>query len=251
MISPVSRQLNTNFRRRQYLLAASGVNIATTRRDLHDLDSRSLAPKAQPPIADWDPDTNRYVAQLQQQSTKRMIAEGLERAHRNFDLFLEENVDIDLELQRRKIFEHFGLASKDTDESSDSTNLPSLGGKGSFGKSTRKGRGTNPNDSGRGTLKRSVFGNSGLQKSVIGTTGLKQSNASPFVDAAGKSGASTKVVDLRIAHDKQAKYANLVQRLNQERLRESNYPVLHEFSTLESQPGDEVRCRWKVNGTMI
>lgn len=232
-------------------MAASGVNTATTRRDLHDLDSQSLAPNVQPPIAGWDPDTNRYVAQLQQQSTKRLIAEGLERAHRNFDLFLEENVDIDLELQRRRIFEHFGLVAKDTDESSDSTTLPSLGGKGSFGKSSRKGRGTNANDAGKGTLKRSVFGNSGLQKSVIGTTGLKQSNASPFVDAAEKSGPSTKVADHRIAHEKQAKYANLVQRLNQERLRESNYPVLHEFSTVESQPGDEVRCFRKVNEAVI
>lgn len=198
-------------------------------------------PNTQPQIAGWDPDTNKYVAQLQQKSTTRMIAEGLERAHRNFDLFLEENVDIDLELQRRKIFEHFGLAPKGTDESADSTNLASFGGKGSFGKSSRKGRGTNVNDAGKATLNRSVFGNSGLQKSVIGTTGLKHSNASPFADAGEKSGASTKSVDNRTMHDKQAKYADSVQRLNQERLRESNYPVLHEFSTVESQPGDEVR----------
>lgn len=243
--------MKTNLYRRHYLLAASGVNIAATRRDLHDLDAQSLAPNIQPPIAGWDPDTNRYVAQLQQKSTTRMIAEGLERAHRNFDHFLEENVDIDLELQRRKIFEHFGLASKDTVEFGESTNLPSFGGKGSFGKSPRKGRGTNADDAGKGTLKRSVFGLSGLQKSVIGTTGLKQSKVSPFVDAAEKSGASTKAADHRIAHDKQAKYADLVQKLNRERLRESNYPVLHEFSTAESQPGDEVRRFWKVNGAMI
>lgn len=222
-------------------MAASGVNLATTQRDLHDLNSQSLAPNTQPQIAGWDPDTNRYVAQLQQQSTKRMMAESLERAHRNFDLFLEENVDIDLELQRRRIFEHFGLASKETEESADGTNLASFGGKGSFGKSPKKGRRTNANDSGKATLNRSVFGSSGLQKSVIGTTGPKNSNASPFVDTAEKSGASPKIVDHRIVHDKQTKYADLVQKLNQERLRESNYPVLHEFSTVESQPGDEVR----------
>ena len=180
-----------------------------------------------------------------------MIAEGLERAHRNFDLFLEENVDIDLERQRRKIFEHFGLASKGTDEPVDSSNLAGLGGKGSFGKSSRKGRGTNVNDAGKPTLNRSVFGNSGLQKSVIGTTGLKHSNTSPFADTAEKSGASPKVVDNRIVHDKQAKYADLVQKLNQERLRESAYPVLHEFSTVESQTGDEVRRFRMQTGVMI
>lgn len=233
--------METNFGHRHYLLAASGVSPATTRRNLHDFSSQSLAPNTQPPIAGWDPDTNRYVAQLQQRSTTRLIAEGLERAHRNFDLFLEENIDIDLEEQRRKIFEHFGLASKEIDESIDSTNPASLGGRGSFGKTPRKGRGTNANDAGKTTLNRSVFGNSGLQKSVIGTTGLKDSKASPFVDTAEKNGATPKVADSRIVPAKQAKFADAVQRLNRERLRESIYPVLHEFSNVESQPGDEVR----------
>lgn len=233
--------LETDFYLRHYLLAASGVNPSNTLRDLSALNSQSLLPNAHPQRAGWDPDTNKYVAQLQQQSTMRMIAEGIERAHRNFDNFLEENIDIDLELQRKKIYEHFGLASKGIDQSDDSTNVTSPGGKGSFGKSTRRGRGTNSSDGEKATLNRSVFGNSGLQKSVIGTTRLKTSNTSPFADTAEKSGASTKATDSRVVHDKQVRYADSVQKLNLERLRESIYPVLHEFSTVESQPGDEVR----------
>jgi nuclear pore complex protein Nup93 len=221
-------------------LAASGVNPASAIRDLHALEFESSTPNAQAQGAGWDPDTNKYVAQLQQQSTMKMIAEGIERAHRNFDAFLEENVDIDWEVQRKKIYEHFGLASKGVDSPDDGPHVASPGGKGAFGKTARKGRGTNVNDGGKSTVNRSGFGNSSLQKSVIGTARQKNPNASPFADVAEKNGASTKT-ESRFLQDKQAKYADSVQKLNQERMRESIYPILHEFSTVEGQPGDEVR----------
>ena len=236
-----SNVMETDFGLRRYLLAASGVNPATTLRDLNALQSQSLLPNAQPPIAGWDPDTNKYVAQLQQQSTLKMIAEGIERAHRNFDAFLEESIDIDLELQRRKIYEHFGLAPKGIEQGDENANITSPGGRGSFGKSTRKGRGTNRDDAGKATLNRSIFGSSGLQKSVIGTTQLKSSTKSAFADVAEKSGPSTRAVDNPVVHEKQVKYADTVQKLNRERLRESTYPVLHECAAVERHPGDEVR----------
>lgn len=225
---------------RHYLLAASGVNPNPAIRHLNALNFDSPTPNAQPQVAGWDPDTNKYVAQLQQQSTMKMIAEGIERAHRNFDAFLEENVDIDWEVQRKKIYEHFGLASKGVDSSDDGPYVTTPGGKGAFGKTTRKGRETNPNAGGKTTLNRSGFGNSNLQKSVIGTSRQKNSNASPFADVTEKNGASAKTNN-RFLQDKQAKYADAVQKLNQERIRESIYPVLHEFSTVEGQPGYEVR----------
>lgn len=229
------------------MLAASGVNPTTTLRDLNALNSQSFVSNAQPQIAGWDPDTNKYVAQLQQQSTKKMIAEGIERAHRNFDAFLEENVDIDLELQRRRIFEHFGLASKGIDRLDDDSNITRSSGRGSFGRSTRKRGGANRDDAGRATLNRSIFGNSGLQKSVIGTPRLKSSNPSTFPDTAEKSNVSTTTGDNPVAHDKQVKYAGVVQKLNQERLRGGIYPVLREFSAVEGTPGDEVSGFRKQN----
>jgi nuclear pore complex protein Nup93 len=195
----------------------------------------------EPQMAGWNPDTNQYVAQQQQQSTLKVIAEGIERAHRNFDAFLEESVDIDWEAQRKKIYEHFGLASKGIDDAEDGTSFTSPSTRGAFGKSARKGRGTNKTDGGKASFNKSLFGNSTLRKSVIGNARLKSSNQSPFADVTEKGGASIRTAGHRFMHDKQAKYAELVQKLNQERLRESHYPVLHEFSTVEGQPGDEVR----------
>lgn len=226
--------------RRHYLLAASGVNPGTALRDLSALDSQTFLTNTQPQASGWDPDTDKYMAQLQQQSTQKIIAEGIERAHRNFDAFLEENVDLDWEVQRKKICEHFGLLSKGGDGLDDSINVPSPGGQGSFGRSTRRGRTANKSTTGRATLNRSVFGISGLQKSVIGTPRDGLSNATIFADVTEKSGVPRKTFDDRLSREKQMKYANAVQRLNQERLQENSYPIIEEFLKVESLPGGEV-----------
>ena len=169
-----------------------------------------------------------------------MIAEGIDRAHRNFDAFLEENVNINWELQRKKIYEHFGLLSKGSDALDGSVNSPESSGEGSFGKSARRGRTTKTGVTGKSTLNRSVFGNSGLQKSVIGTPGIGSPNAALFADVTEKISTPTKITDDRLSRDRQGKYAEKVQSLNQARLKETTYPVLQEFSNVESERGGEV-----------
>lgn len=218
-------------------MAASGVNVAATQRDLNALSSQPFAASTQVQTNEWDPDTNKFVAQLQQQSTLKMIAEGVDRAHRNFDAFLEENVDINWELQRRKICEHFGLLSKGSDDFNASINISGSNSEGSFGKSTRRGRKTNTGSVGKSTMNRSVFGNSGLQKSVIGTPGIGSPNATVFADVAEKTSTP---VDDRFTQNQQRKYIDKVQSLNQSRLEETPYPVFQEFSSVESRPGGEV-----------
>ena len=224
-----------------YLLAASGINPGTTRRDL---DSLAVHPptsgKVHPP-REWDPDTHKYVEQLQQQSTLRMISEGLERAQRNFDAYLEENVDINWELQRKKIYEHFGLMPKLREASNDLASSPGVGG--SFGKSTRRGRTNNANRQGQSTFSRSIFGHSSVQKSVIGTPGVGSGNATLFADVAEKNAPAPAVQDDRFLREKQRKFAEKVQMLNRARLDESSYAVLQEFKAIESQPGGEVSAR--------
>lgn len=218
-----------------YLLAASGVNPGKTRRDLDSLavTPPSLTNLQQP--ADWDPDTHKYVEQLQQQSTLKMISEGLEQAQRNFDAYLEENVDINWELQRKKIYEHFGLMHKGINAGNDS-----LGGsdaKGAFGKFSRRGKSTK--QSGQSTLDRSVFGQSALQKSVIGTPGVGSGNATLFADVAERNDTVPAVQDDRFLREKQRKFADKVQSLNRARLDESSYSLLNEFKNVESHPGGE------------
>lgn len=224
-----------------YLLAASGINPGTTRRDL---DSLAVHPPTsgkfhQP--REWDPDTHKYVEQLQQQSTLRMISEGLERAQRNFDAYLEENVDINWELQRKKIYEHFGLMPKLREASDDLAS--SSGVRGSFGKSTRRGRTNNANRPSQSTLSRSIFGHSSVQKSVIGTPGVGSGNATLFADVAEKNAPVPVVQDDRFLREKQRKFAEKVQMLNRARLDEIPYAVLQEFRGIESQPGGEVSAR--------
>ena len=221
-----------------YLLAASGINPGTTRRDLDSLTIQppSSATLNSPPK--WDPDTHKHVEQLQQQSTLRMISEGLERAQRNFDAYLEENVDINWELQRKRIYEHFGLMTKHGEASDDLAS--SSGVKGSFGKSTRRGRTINANHTGQSTLNRSIFGHSSVQKSVIGSPGVGSGNATLFADVAEKNAPAPPIQDNRFMREKQRKFADRVQMLNRARLDEISYPVLQEMKGVESSPGGEV-----------
>ena len=233
--------------RAHYLLAASGINVGATRRDLDSLavSSSASATLAQP--GDWDPDSHKFVEQLQEQQTVRMVTEGLERAHRRFDAFLEENVDINWDLQRQRIYEHFGLTPKDPD-GLDGSSGPS--GSGSFGHSARKSRLVKNASSGRSTLNRSIFGQSSLQRSVIGTPGVGSENATLFADVAEKTVAVATGPDDRFLREKQRNYAGKVQDLNEARLRskrirngrrqqEAAYPVLQEFLSIENQPGGD------------
>ena len=223
-----------------YLLTASGINPSTTLRDLKSLNSQPVTTSNLQPSTEWDPDTNKYVNQLQQQSTLKMISEGIERAHRNFDAFLEENVDINWELQRKKIYEHFGLISRRGDGLDDFADSTNPAGSGSFGKSTRRGRLMNAGRSGQSTLNRNVFGKSSLQKSVIGTPGLGSGNATLFAEDSEKNGTGPAVRDDRFLREKQLRFATKVQNLNYARMQGSGYPLLQEFSSVESQPGGEV-----------
>lgn len=223
--------------RRHYLLAASGVNPGTTRRDLDSLHAQSFGSGIQQLTTHWDPDINKLVAQLQQQSTLKMIAEGVERAHRNFNNFLDENVDMNWELQRRKIYQHFGLVSRG---SADGGNYSSPGEKGSFGRSSKRGRPSNPVKSDQSTFNKSFFLNPSLQKSVIGTPGIGTPNSNIFTDVAEKADTTIKSQDDRFTRSKQAKFAQIVHSLNEARLQETYFPLLEEFSSLDQEPGGEV-----------
>jgi len=221
-----------------YLLAASGVNPGTTLRDLKSLNAQPSTTSNSQPSTDWDPDTSKYVNQLQQQSTLKMISEGIERAHRNFDTFLEENVDINWEVQRKKIYEHFGLVSRANDRLDDFADSVNPAGSGSFGKSSRR---ANAGRAGQSTLNRSIFGKSSLQKSVIGTPGVGSGNAALFAQEAEKNGTGPAIQDDPFLREKELKFADKVHNLNYARMQGSDYPLLQEFSYVESQPGGEVR----------
>ncbi len=231
---------------RHYLLAASGVSPGSALRDLSSLNSQiAAASRIQASVAP-DTDLETYVANLQSQSTLALIADGLNRSARDFETFLEDNVTMEWDAQRRRIYEHFGLASKDGDPqsvNSNPLNTASPGSKGSFGRSTRRGRIQNLSSSkGGNALGGSVFGAAAMQKSIIGTPGsISNGNGTLFADVADKAangGASFQ--DSPLLRDKEGKYAEKVQRLNEARIQERVFPVLQEFANVEAQAGEDV-----------
>lgn len=221
------------------------MNPGTTRRDLDSLYTQSFGPGNRQQTTDWDPDINKFVAQLQQQSTLKMIAEGVERAHRNFNNFLDENVDMNWEHQRRKIYQHFGLVSA---ANADGGNYSGPGEKGGFGRSSKRARPSNPVKMDQSTLNKSFFLNPSLQKSVIGTPGIGTPNSNLFADVAEKADTPIKSRDDRFTRSKQAKFAQVVHSLNEARLQETAFPLLEKFSDLDQEPGGEVSSHGQTLG---
>ena len=231
--------------RAHYLLAASGVNPGSTRQYLDTLASQKPSVKASGQTSSWDPDNEKYIKQMDQRLTTTMMHEAAKRSEQRFNDFLEEHVDINWELQRKRIYEHFGLTSRDQDD--DDGVLGLSVGKGSFGNSIRRNR-TSKTTSQRSTLKRTLFGQSGLQKSVIGTPNGGAKGPSVFSDVPDKLLASGP--DDRYLREKQRKYAEKIQELNKARLRRARlgpgrrqdqlpYPVVQALLAVESEAGGD------------
>ncbi|KAI9802922.1 MAG: hypothetical protein M1825_002153 [Sarcosagium campestre] len=226
-----------------YLLAASGISPGSALRDLKSLGDQSgtAATTSAQQRGGFDTDVESYVSNLQSQSNLALMAEGLERSARDFDTFLEANVTASSEAQRRRIYDHFGLVPKSADrDGREST--PGVGDDhGSFGRSNRRGRGRDSkNESQKGSLLgRSAFAASSLQRSVIGTPGRdgRAQNAT-FVDVADTTnGAPAGGLDERFQRDKQERYAEKIQQLNEQRIQGRCYPLLHECASVESLTG--------------
>ena len=233
--------------RRHYLLAASGISPGSALRDLNDLNA-TTGVGAIPQQAEFDTDNAAYVSNLQSQSTLALIAEGINRSARDFDRFLEENVTMEWDAQRLRIYQHFGLVSKEGEGASgdDLYGSPAHVWRGGFGKSSRRGRGLKSSTTQAGSPSGgSLFGASGLQKSVIGSPGRAGAGQTTlFADVGEKNGGISQAgVDDRFLREKEAKFADRVQLLNELRLQDRVYPVLQEFGNVEAQAGGDQVCQ--------
>jgi nuclear pore complex protein Nup93 len=204
-------------------------------------DLRSLDPQASVAATretdSFDPDNQRFLRNIQQRGRQAMIAESLSRAQRDFDSFLEEKVDMDWEDQRRRIFDHFGLSQKDAANAGGHMKSTTTG---AFGRSGRQSKqaGLNP---GAAASRRSVFGRSGLDKSVIGTPGAGLASRQLFEDPTERSeGLAAPSANMRFSREKMSNYAEKVQHLNNVRLQDQTYPILHQFSEVELQSGGDI-----------
>ncbi|KAL1311313.1 hypothetical protein AAFC00_001491 [Neodothiora populina] len=218
--------------RAHYLLAASGVNTGAALRDLGAFaaDPSTKAAAAAPTLTPFDTDLDTYVEGIYRQSTLNLIEQGLEQAKRDFDNFLEENVQMEWDAQRRRIYEHFGLVKKTEDASADFGGTASQAARGAFGRSSRRSRGL-----GATTNNSASFGAS---KSVLGAAGSRTMRQSLFNDVAEKApnGGMQAAPEDRMMREKQSKYIEKVKSLNVSRLAEKVYPILQEFADVEAQP---------------
>ncbi|KAH8430353.1 nucleoporin FG repeat-containing protein [Aspergillus melleus] len=213
-----------------YLLAASGVSAGHALRDLKALEPYESKSREQE--ATFDPDNQKFLRNIQQRGRQVMIAESLTRTNKDFDLFLEGKVDLNWEEQRRKIFQHFGLTQRS--EATGDT-------KGSFGRSMRQSKlGPSSISNAPFSSRRSVFGRSALDKSVIGTPAAGSANQQLFEDPMERTEGST-APDMRHHRERMGNYAAKVQLLNSARLQSHTFPVLHEFSSVETDAGGDVR----------
>ncbi|KAH0558466.1 hypothetical protein GP486_004879, partial [Trichoglossum hirsutum] len=228
-----------------YILAASGVSPGTALKDLNELDTQAAAAPPVPPTSTIDTDIDSYLSKLQSQSTLALIADGLDRSAKDFDAFLEKNVTMEWDAQRRRIYEHFGLVPRNAG-GRDADDIYSPGGgstRGGFGRSTRRGRTQDRGSANRSATHAggSVFGASSMSKSVIGAPTTAGTGRAPlFADVAEKAagaglGGSLGGLDDRFLREKQTSFAETVGKLNEARLEGKVFPVLGEFASVESQ----------------
>ncbi|KAK4998450.1 nuclear pore complex subunit [Elasticomyces elasticus] len=217
--------------RANYFLAASGVNAGASLRDLNALESQTTPRPAAPQHGAFDTDLATYVDGIQRQNTLSLIEKGLDQARRDFDAFLEENVQMEWDAQRRRIYEHFGIAKKGDDVDGTLANNT----RSTFGRSTRRGKNLGASMNG------ASFGTSGLAKSVIGSQSVRGGRASLFNDVAEKASAKgiQPAPEDRQQREKQDKLAKKVEALNIARLQETVYPVLQQFVEIEALPSIE------------
>ncbi|KAI0025755.1 Nup93/Nic96-domain-containing protein [Xylariomycetidae sp. FL0641] len=225
----------------QYMLAASGVDPGAAVKDLKYFNVQNLGRTERPAhsTTPTDIDVDAYLANLQTKTTLSMIADGLERSAREFDDFLEDNITMEWDAQRKRIYEHFGIKTRDDSEGG----LPGPAGRETQGGFGRSRRNTKPTRSTAPSMKGSAFGRSHLQKSVIGTPskiGLHQPEFKDIEDTAGSNGAlnGSAAVDDRFIREKQGRLAECITKLNVARLEKVPIPILHDLAEVESKTGD-------------
>ena len=225
--------------RAHYLLAASGVSRGTTLQDLNTFaEQADLRPSATATSNQADINLDAFVAQISAKTTLDLINESMEQSKRDFDAFLEENVQMNWDLQRRRIYEHFGLAKASGDEETDADEASSVTSRGAFGRSSRRG----PTQSLRNGS-RMLAGGSAMSRSVLGgSVSRNTSRASLFTDVADKAGASAMSSGSEDPYirGRQEKYAAKVKDLNSSRLQEIVYPVIQHFASVERESSGDV-----------
>lgn len=204
-----------------YLLAAAGVDPGAAAKDLGLLDVHGGRTEraAHGGYAPTDIDVETYLSNLQTKTTLSMIQDGLERSVRDFDNFLEDNVAMEWDAQRKRVYQHFGIKPREQGAAGRESQA-------AFGRSRRKSQAPGASRGARS----SMLGNSTLHKSVIGAPSRIGTHQSEFTDVDRSAENQKKgITEDRITRERQAKLSDKVRNLNLSRLENSPYPILAEL----------------------
>lgn len=211
-----------------YLLAASGVDPNAAVKDLGLLDAQGgRAERATTTgYAPSEIDVETYLSNLQTKTTLSMIADGLERSVRDFDDFLEDNVTMEWEAQRKRIYQHFGITPRE-EAGREST--------GAFGRSGRGKSNMGASKSGR----TSKLGKS-MHRSVIGAPSRIGAHHQPEFSDVERSAGDTpgRPVHDRVLRDRQTRLAEKVRNLNAARLAGRPYPIITQIAEVEKKSNE-------------
>lgn len=228
-----------------YLLAASGVDPGAAVRDLN-LFSAATGKVDRAPAPAADLDVEGYIANLQTQTTLSMISDGLARSVRDFDAFLEDNVTMEWDAQRKRIYQHFGIKPREGVVSAGRSGFAQSaagGDGGGFGRSRRSKAASIAGSRASVAPGASSFGRSSMQRSAIGAaSSAGKASQQAFADVEKKmetNGASAIAPSDRFQREKQGKFAEKVQILNSARVQKRCYPICHEFASVVGQTGEQ------------
>jgi nuclear pore complex protein Nup93 len=216
--------------RSSYVLAASGVNVGQSLRDIEELmDTTPIAAPALPDYGQFT-DIKDFLGSYHRQNFQKMIDSRLQQATDDFNRMIDDQLHmqpLDWEKYRQRIDVHFGLAKPSDD--SDVANPGRASEMGSFGRSRRS------------RLAGSQFGLASANRSVIGAPGANGMRQSTFSDVQEKlpTDGLRPAPEDRTQRLKQDKYAGKVKDLTVARIQEKVYPIMTRFAEVEAEPNNE------------
>ncbi|KAH6670796.1 Nup93/Nic96-domain-containing protein [Halenospora varia] len=229
--------------RAHYLLAASGVDPGAAVRDLAQFSTAAKTEQRSAFQQPADTDVESYLANLQTQTTLSMISDGLARSIRDFDTFLEENVSMEWDAQRKRIYEHFGIKSRQGGAIMDKGSFSASASESKAGGFGRSRRSKAQSLAASRAKDASTFGRSSMQKSAIGAAvPVGTAGQQVFADVTQKqeqNGVAVAVPTDRFQREKQNKYAQKVQNLNVARMQKRPYAICEEFASVVEQAGEQ------------
>ncbi|KAI5296349.1 hypothetical protein KEM52_003699 [Ascosphaera acerosa] len=221
-------------------LAASGIPTSTVRTKLATLDTRGKGrTTGRHPVEAFDPDNQRFLRQMQQRGKDAITADSLARARSQYTAFLDNGVALDWKEHRDRMLERLGYGTK-ASATSAAQAVPA--GSGADARSVEKTKTMPyPAASTIGVDSRgSVLARSSFKKSVIGSPATDLRAMYGFGEPSGTRDEAFPV-NVRALRDKMGRFATVVRRLNNARMEDCSFPILHEARDVEKSSKDTPR----------